>query len=102
VTWTLEDEDGGTPSDAESGRMERFEKRLCERLEGKAHAYVCIVFTGPGYREYVFHSQDVNRFLDALDKIPEEATAYPIEIRHEADGAGEFYLAYAQRLLGQA
>jgi len=101
VTWTLQDQSDGTPSDAESAWMERFEKRLCERLEAKAHAFVCIVFTEPGFREYVFYSRDVERFLEALNKIPEESAQYPIAVRHETDGVGELYRSYAQRLLGK-
>jgi Family of unknown function (DUF695) len=101
VIWTLQDKSPtDTPSVQESEFMERFERRLCELLEPSAHAFLSIVFTEPGFREYVFYSREVKRFVAAINKVPEESAPFPIEIRHEPDSSGQFYQSYAQRLLG--
>lgn len=47
------------PAPKESDAMERFENRICKHIEKTEQALLCIVFTEPGYREYVFHARDV-------------------------------------------
>ena len=58
--------------------------------------------TESGFREYVFYSREVKRFISAINKMPEESESYPIEVRHEQDESGGLYQSYARRLLGDA
>jgi Family of unknown function (DUF695) len=87
-----------TPSQDESDAMEQFENRICNYIETSDLAVLCMVFTEPGYREYVFYSRDVESFLEGLTEISEEPEPYPIEIHHEADRDGTLYRSYAQRM----
>jgi Family of unknown function (DUF695) len=101
IIWRLQDRTPDrTPSPEESDFMERFESRLCELLEPSAYAFLSIVFTEPGFREYVFYSREIKRFVAAVNKLPKESASYPIEIHHESDSSGQFYQSYAERLLG--
>jgi len=87
------------PADNESDEMERFENRICDYIEKSELAVLCMVFTEPGYREYVFYARDVEPFLDGLSEISEEDEPYPIEIHHESDGSGTLYHSYANKVL---
>jgi hypothetical protein len=90
------------PADSESEEMKRFENRICDYIEQSDLAVLCMVFTEPGYREYVFHARNIERFLEALSEISEAAEPYPIEIHHEPDDSGDLYRSYAKKVLGQA
>ena len=91
IIWPFQQEAlNGTPAPKELDAMGRFEKRICKQIEKAGHAVLCMVFTEPGYREYVFLSRDVESFLSALSDIPQESAPYPIEIHHEMDSATRF------------
>jgi hypothetical protein len=88
-----------TPADSELKAMKRFEDRICKRIEKSGQSLLAIVFTEPGYREFVFYCQDVESFVDVLNTMPQERAAYPIEIHHARDSRGTFYKSYAKTLL---
>ncbi|MCD9029572.1 DUF695 domain-containing protein [Luteimonas sp. BDR2-5] len=101
VIWDFQEPtQAGTPSPSESEAMERFEDRICGRIEEDGESILCMVFTEPGYREYVFYSRSTDDFLSALNTIPQERQPYPIEIQHETDQGFGFYQSYAQGLRG--
>lgn len=101
VIWDFQDPTNvGTPSAPDFEAMKRFEDRVCERIESDNQSILCMVFTEPGYREYVFLSRDIDSFLNVLNTIPREPDLYPIEIHHEVDSAYEFYNSYAQGIRG--
>lgn len=99
VVWSFrETGTNGTPTEDELDSMQRFEDRICERIEESGGAVLCIVFTEPGFREFVFYSKDVDSFLQTLSEMPQDSELYPIEIHHETDKRGEFYKSYASKL----
>ncbi|MBT2748035.1 MULTISPECIES: DUF695 domain-containing protein [unclassified Lysobacter] len=99
LIWAYQDDhSAGTASAEEMAAMERFEDRVCERIEAAGHSVLAIVFTEPDHREYVFHTRDVNAFIGELNAMPQEATPYPIEIDHESDPKGEFYRSFADAI----
>ena len=103
LIWEFQDPtDVGTPSPSESDEMELFENRLCEKIEEDNQSILCMVFTEPGYREYVFYAESADFFLNALNTIPQEARPYPIEIHHETDAGFEFYHSYAKGMLDES
>jgi Family of unknown function (DUF695) len=100
VIWSFRDMGPDeTPSDEESAAMASFENRICAYIEETRQAILCVVFTEPGYREYVFHCDTTDSFLEALSEIPQEQDRYPIEIHHETDANGDFYKSYARKLI---
>jgi len=99
VIWDFRDlTDSGSPSSDEFDALRQFEDRICERVEACNSSILCIVFTEPTYREYVFQSRTVDGFLDAVNSIPQEAEPYPIEIHHEFDSDFGLYRSFAERL----
>lgn len=100
VIWSFRETEGDdTPSPDESDAMERFENQICDYIEKADLAVLCMVFTEPGYREYVFYARDVESFLEGLTEVSDEPKPYPIEIHHEADEDGTLYQSYAQKVL---
>ncbi|RDZ28391.1 DUF695 domain-containing protein [Lysobacter silvisoli] len=99
LIWAYQDDRSvGTASPDELQAMQRFEDRVCERIEAAGHSVLAIVFTEPDHREYVFLSRDVNAFVGVLNAMPQEAHPYPIEIDHESDPNGEFYRSFAEAI----
>lgn len=100
VIWSFRETDvDDTPSTDESDAMERFENRICDYIERADLAILCMVFTEPGYREYVFHSSDVESFLEALSEVSDEPEPFPIEIHHEVDQGWALYRSYAEKMI---
>ncbi|MES2888204.1 MAG: DUF695 domain-containing protein [Pseudomonadota bacterium] len=89
-----------TPTPAEFEALGSFEERLVAAVEETGQGTLCIVFTEPGYREYVIHACSADSFLNALNSMPQEREPYPIEIRHEHDPGLELYTSHARGLRG--
>ena len=102
ITWSYQEESGdGSSTSAEMQFMERFETRVRECIEKNEVALLAIVFTEPSFRQFEYYTPDINHFIKLLNKLPEEEMCYPIEIRQELDGKGEFYSSYSEGFLGQ-
>ncbi|MEG3788697.1 DUF695 domain-containing protein [Lysobacter sp. CCNWLW3] len=99
LIWAYQDDrslDTASPDELEA--MQRFEDRVCERIEAAGHSLLAIVFTEPDHREYVFYTRDIGAFIGVLNAMPQEATPYPIEIDRESDPDGEFYRSFAEAI----
>lgn len=102
VIWDFQEPTpASTPSADESSVLEAFENGICERIESSGEAVLCIVFTEPGYREFVFQARTTDSFLSALNDLPQKDGPYPIEIHHETDADFGLYQSYARSLLGR-
>lgn len=100
VTWTFQDTRADdTPTDAESEAMETFETTVRDHIERAGHAVLAIVFTEPGYRQFVYLAKEVEAFLEGLNDMPQPEEGYPIEIHHEEDIEGDFYRSYSRKLI---
>lgn len=95
VLWDFE---ATSPSSDEFDAMKEFEDQVCQRIESDGRAVLCIVFTEPGYREWDFYAESAEAFIDVLNELPPRSEPFPIEIHHESDPEGEFFLSYAGRL----
>ena len=103
VVWSFQNTtSANTPDDAENRNLRFFEDELCGRIERDSSAVLCMVFTEPGTREFVFYAKSLDQFLDAINSIPETADGYPIEIQHESDCSGRFYHSYAKGVRDRA
>jgi len=86
IFWsmTLPDENG-LPSPEEAGFLETFENRLVAAVEKDKTAWLVAIVTGRSEREFVFHLQQPQQFLQRLTDMPQEDERYPIEIHLEED-----------------
>src|SRR5690242_12855970 len=75
----------GMPSDLDNQEMGTFEDRLVAAVERDGMAILSVVLTTGGRREFVFHTADVDGFLERLTEMPQERSAYPIEIERYSD-----------------
>jgi len=100
ILWSYRSGSDNAPSDADVLEMEAFEHLLCDPLEALNIGQLVAVFTEPGYREYVFHTNSTKAFMKTLNSLPDQAHQFPIEIHCESDANGEFYSSYANSVLG--
>ncbi len=86
IFWTMsEPDENGLPSDEESLRLETFEDRLIDAVESDKHSILVAALTCGGEREFVFHTKDVQGFMERLRSMPQEEERYPITIQSYED-----------------
>jgi hypothetical protein len=86
IFWEMRRPDlSGMPSDMDNHELNVFEERLVAAVECDGAAVLSVVLTAAGKREFVFHTADVEQFLDRLTAMPQERLRYPIEIEHYND-----------------
>ena len=86
IFWTMEAPDeAGLASDDEATALKEFEDRLVDAVEPANHSVLAIAMTTGGMREWVFHTADVNGFVERLTNMPQNEVRYPIEIRRHHD-----------------
>lgn len=100
VMWSFRSGSNNAPTDADLLEMSTFENLLCDQLEALNIGQLVAVFTEPGYREYVFYTNNINAFMKTLNSLPDQTHQFPIEIHCENDANGEFYSSYANSVLG--
>jgi hypothetical protein len=86
IFWTMEAPDeAGLASDDEAEALKEFEDRLVNAVEPANHSVLAIAMTTGGVREWVFHTGDVEGFVERLTNMPQNESRYPITIQHHHD-----------------
>ena len=75
----------GLPLEAESIRLSEFEDLVVKAVEHDQQSVLSVVLTGDSQREFVFHTHDVDDFLERLSEMPQQTSPYPIEISSFVD-----------------
>ena len=92
VLWRMNERDEyGWPTAAEFDCLEVFENRLVEAVEHDHQSVLSLVLTCNGQKEFVFHTADVETFLNRLTNMPQEAEGYPITIVKNTDPEWEYF-----------
>lgn len=86
VVWPYADENtGALPTPDDSAQMAEFEDRFCEAVESDALAILTAVLTFDGARQWVYYTGDVAECGGRLNRMPQNADPYPIELTTEVD-----------------
>jgi hypothetical protein len=90
--WTMSEtyEDGlATPE--ELNKQHVFENHLCEAVHPDQHSILVLAFTSNGEKEFVFHTGDVDGFIQRLTNMPQDSERYPITIQRNDDPDWEYF-----------
>jgi hypothetical protein len=68
----------GLPIEEEEVRLSEFEDLIVKATESKNHSVLSVVLTGDSQREFVFHTIDVDGFLERISEMPQKSSPYPI------------------------
>ena len=84
IAWEYASETG-MPAPAEKERMDVLEHGLVDRVEPTTQAFLMVVVTGKGAREWRFYSKDNVEFMALLNRALAGQPKFPIDITHQSD-----------------
>lgn len=86
VVWPYAENGSGAMPDADADEaMSSFENRLIEAWEAGGVAFLAVVLTFDGARQWVFYTNDVDTCAQRLNDMPQEEEPYPIELAADED-----------------
>jgi hypothetical protein len=91
VAWPYESPaEHGMPSDEVVDRMSRLEDLLVEAFEGAGQAFLTVVATGNGVREWQWYARDPDGVMALVNDALGESEPFPVEfsIQDDPDWAG--------------
>lgn len=97
ATWSYQAGRAGMPDAEELERMTRFEEALESTLEGSQSAYLMLVFTGNGNRDWLFYSRGEDDSMRRINQGLKGHPVYPVEFSVQRD---PHWRAYRQFLPG--
>jgi len=81
----------GMPSKADSDRMGELEDLLVPAFEGKRKAFLTVVVTGNGVREWQWYATGKDAVMKLVNKALSEADPFPVEFLFQEDLEWEAY-----------
>jgi hypothetical protein len=92
VCWKYKSpNDEGMPSKADSDRMGELEDLLMPALEGKQKAFLTVVVTGNGVREWQWYATDKDAAMKLVNKALGDKDPFPVEFVFQEDPEWEAY-----------
>jgi hypothetical protein len=92
ITWQYEPiSESGMPSKQDEERMSLLEDLLDQALESNGLAYLTVVVTGNGVREWQWYSGDTQQTMTAINTSLSGHKRFPVELVSEADANWEAY-----------
>jgi Family of unknown function (DUF695) len=87
ITWQYEadEESSGMPGEAEKERMDELEDLLMPALESAKVAFLTVIVTGNGVREWQWYSRSAEALIDTMNKCLGSLPAFPISISAQKD-----------------
>ena len=87
MSETYED---GLATPEELNKQQVFENRLCDAVHRDRHSILVLALTSNGEKEFVFHTCDVDGFMQRLTNMPQDSERYPITIQRNDDPDWEY------------
>jgi hypothetical protein len=96
VCWKYESpNDSGMPSPSEAERMGELEDLLMPAFEGKKTAFLTVIVTGNGVREWQWYAQDKDAVMKLVNVTLGRKEPYPIEFVFEDDPDWQAYSRFS-------
>lgn len=92
VGWEYESpDDQGMPSPTDAERMGHLEDLLAPAFEGACHAFLTVVATGNGVREWQWYARDPDAVMKLVNQTLREHERFPVQFSFQNDPAWEAY-----------
>jgi hypothetical protein len=92
VSWPYESHnEGGMPPQDQFSEMQLFEDLLRSALEGPGQAYLTVIVTGNGVREWQWYSRDPAETMALVNKALSNHDPFPVQFTIQDDPDWEAY-----------
>lgn len=93
VCWEYEPaNEQGLPSRDDAERMGQFEDLLVSAFEGARQAFLTVIATGNGVREWQWYARDPDETMQLVNEALAECEPFPVEFSFQDDPQWEAYL----------
>jgi hypothetical protein len=95
VSWPYEPgNDSGMPAQDQVAQMGLFEDLLMPALEGPRQAFLTVVVTGNGVREWQWYSRDAGETMALVNKALSNHEPFPVEFSVQDDPKWQGYFRF--------
>jgi hypothetical protein len=99
VSWSYEPVNvSGMPPPDVLRRMEQFEDALDSELEAVQSAFLTVIVTGNGVREWQWYSRDTQETMENINKALSPHEPFPVEFSLQSDPHWEAYHRFQNTL----
>jgi hypothetical protein len=92
VSWQYESpNDQGMPAPAQAQRMAELEHLLEAGLDGAREAFLTVVVTGNGVREWQWYARDPDKIMELVNQTLGHLEPFPVEFSFQDDPAWQGY-----------
>jgi len=99
VSWPYEPmSESGMPAQDQVAQMGEFEDLLQPALEGPGQAYLTVVVTGNGVREWQWYSRSAEETMALVNKALSNHERFPVEFSIQDDPLWEAYSRFHEAL----
>jgi hypothetical protein len=99
VSWPYEPmNESGMPAQDEAAQMGEFEDLLQTALEGPGQAYLTVVVTGNGVREWQWYSRSGEETMALVNEALSNYEPFPVEFSIQDDPRWEGYARFHEAL----
>ena len=91
ATWSYQANEFGLPSAEEMELMDRFEDALASSLEGSQTAYLMVVLTNNGERDWLWYTCGEEQAMQQVNQALKGHKPYPVEFSVQKDRAWRAY-----------
>jgi hypothetical protein len=92
VSWQFESPNAqGMPSSEDAERMSELEDLLEAALEGVRQAFLTVIATGNGVREWQWYARDPKRLMEQVNKALGHREPFPVQFSFQEDPDWEAY-----------
>ena len=97
LSWRYEPEDNrGMPSNDVVERMAQLEVLLMPAFEGTRQAFLTVVVTGNGAREWQWYARDPDRVMELVNETLADYEPFPVEFNFQDDPQWEGYSQFLE------
>lgn len=95
VGWEYEpSNDNGMPAQVDADRMNEFEDLLMPAFEGAKEAFLTVVVTGNGVREWQWYARDQDAVMQLVNDTLGELEPFPVQFSFQEDPNWEGYTRF--------
>ncbi len=92
VSWKYKSpNEQGMPSEGDTDRMAEFEELLTPAFEDAQRAFLTVVVTGNGVREWQWYASDVHEAMQLVNKALGQHAPFPVEFSFQDDPEWQGY-----------
>jgi hypothetical protein len=102
ATWAYQANEFGLPAAEEMERMDRFEDALASALETSRTAYLMVILTGNGERDWLWYTTGEEEAMRQVNQALQGHKPYPIQFSVQKDRGWKAYAQFEKGKSGKS